>query len=201
MRKLVMFCMCSLFAIIQTTDVLDTSHVLLERQKRFLVYRPGVNWIQLVVGIGIPADVDDHSITWGASMKAFYLLPDNSSYYDNPTIDYARRRKRATSRWDLYKSIIYFVERSGLGDGKACLLRAICELAEIPLEQTSGLFAEILHALLTPSSTPEEIQEYGDLEYHAAEKLGRSTGNCDSLYSECRHSLISKFTKLFSYIK
>ncbi|XP_018323163.2 uncharacterized protein LOC108735625 [Agrilus planipennis] len=96
----------------------------------------------------------------------------------------------------MYRSLNNFIEKSGFGDGKACLLRTICEIAEIPFEKRTGLFAEILHILLTPSTTSEEIEDYSDMEYYAAEKLGKQTGNCHVLYSECSFSLVSTFTKL-----
>lgn len=39
--------------------------------------------------------------------------------------------------------------RFGYGNGKACLLRTICDASSIPFDSKSGLLAEIAHALLT----------------------------------------------------
>jgi DM4/DM12 family len=51
-------------------------------------------------------------------------------------------------RWILYRSIEMAVD--GLGyDGRACMLRTICESAELPLSITSGLLAELFHIVLT----------------------------------------------------
>lgn len=43
----------------------------------------------------------------------------------------------------------FSVLRFGYGNGKACLLRTICDASSIPFDSKSGLLAEIAHALLT----------------------------------------------------
>jgi DM4/DM12 family len=51
-------------------------------------------------------------------------------------------------RWILYRSIEMAV--NGLGyDGRACMLRTICESAELPLSVSSGLLAELFHIVFT----------------------------------------------------
>lgn len=37
--------------------------------------------------------------------------------------------------------------RFGYNDGKACLLRSICQVASMPFDEKTGLFAEILQIL------------------------------------------------------
>lgn len=104
--------------------------------------------VKLVVGIGIPMEIQDHSITIGTAAKAYYLLPTNASEYTHPSIDYARKKRSAT-RWIIYSLIENFFEKSGHGNGKACLLRSICEAAAKPFDKKSGILAEIVHAVLT----------------------------------------------------
>ncbi|KAL3278732.1 hypothetical protein HHI36_016262 [Cryptolaemus montrouzieri] len=48
-------------------------------QKRTLLWREGINWVQAVVGIGVPVDLKDETITIGTAFKAYYLLPTNTS--------------------------------------------------------------------------------------------------------------------------
>lgn len=77
-------------------------------------------------------------------------------------------------------------------DGKACLLRAICETNEHPLPY-HGLFGEFLQMLFSVSLTP-----YADdvlPEYMTAEKAGKERGACWQYRKECKHSLFSTVTE------
>lgn len=102
----------------------------------------------MIVGLGLPIEVEDHSITVGTVVKAYYLLPTNSSNFISPSIDYARK-KRAPTRWIIYDFIEKIFNKHKYGYGKACLLQSICEAASKPFEQKSGIFAEIVHVILT----------------------------------------------------
>lgn len=83
------------------------------------------------------------------------------------------------------------------GGSRACLLRAVCEAAETPFKEGHGLLGELLHVLLTPSTTSEKHEIYTDQEYHAAEKLGStSDGNCRSFFPECESSPLDYFTDI-----
>lgn len=53
------------------------------------------------MGAGVPVDLEDETVIIGIVLKAYYLLPTNSSYYTNPNTIYARR-KRSLTRWDIY---------------------------------------------------------------------------------------------------
>ncbi|XP_050293765.1 uncharacterized protein LOC126734266 [Anthonomus grandis grandis] len=133
-------------------------------------------------------------------MKAYYQLPDNSSYYNMPslaTLD-AHRKKRSTSRWLAYDFLEQILKRNNYPDGKACLLKSICEVASIKLEERAGLLAEIVHTILTPSSTKDDIRDHSDNEYHAAEKLGQEDGKCGQLFPECPIDPIGQYSKLMT---
>ncbi|KAF7280670.1 hypothetical protein GWI33_005636 [Rhynchophorus ferrugineus] len=185
---------------ISNLKIRDTSREFLSRQKRWLVWKEGVNWVSVIFGIGIPVEVQYQSITLGMVLKAYYQLPNNSSYYTNPTIDY-ERKKRSPTRWMIYEMIEKYLEKNKYGDGKACLLKAICELAAVPLEERSGLLAEIVHSILTPSSTDDAIEENDNNIYHAAEKLGKTERNCDQLFPECATGLIQQFSRFMDVSK
>lgn len=80
-----------------------------------------------------------------------------------------------------------FLSNFGL-NGKACLLRAICEVHSKPVHQL-GLIGEMLRLFFTASKSP-----YSDLldEYVAAENTGVGThgpGECYPYYKECPRSL------------
>lgn len=69
----------------------------------------------MVVGIGLPIEIQGSSITWGAVLKSYYLMPTNASQYTNPLawidVTDTTRKKRQTSRWSLYSVLERFTER------------------------------------------------------------------------------------------
>ncbi|PZC83980.1 hypothetical protein B5X24_HaOG206326 [Helicoverpa armigera] len=100
------------------------------------------------------------------------------------------------NRWDFYKVIERMVERYGYS-GRPCLLRTICEAAEVPFTHENGLLGEIGHILFTPSTTKDTLSHHTDNEYHAAERLGRETGvSCEDLFPECEGSILETFTHI-----
>ncbi|XP_050293764.1 uncharacterized protein LOC126734265 [Anthonomus grandis grandis] len=182
--------------------VLDTSKHLLSRQKRWLVWKPGTNWVSVIFGIGIPVNVQAQSITLGCVMKAFYQLPNNSTYFTHPEYYSTLTRKtRSATRWKIYEMIENYLNRNNYPDGKACLLKSICEISAVPLEQKSGLIAEIFHSIFTPSSTDDKIENHVHNEYHAAEKLGKEVENCDHIFPECPIDPVQQFSKFMTVNK
>ncbi|XP_023245905.1 uncharacterized protein LOC106638595 [Copidosoma floridanum] len=143
---------------------------------KYLVYPPPADGaptkVQLILGLGLPMEGAASTII-GYVMKSNYNLPYNASYYFADQNSYDRQQRSTedgslASRYEVYK----LLESAFRGEGKACLLRAICEAASTPLN-TSGLFAQLLHVFLTPSSTEESFVEATDQEYLVAELIGR----------------------------
>ncbi|OWR53527.1 hypothetical protein KGM_209546 [Danaus plexippus plexippus] len=261
------------------------------RSKRYLVYpNGGPARTQFIIGLGVPVDLKEASVTVGTVIKFQYDLPTNSSEYTSRiygfantvsrdmdgnddagdddkrnSIDTSRdvdkelevisdtdndtlvditfndtRRKRSLvyseggamnaidlsdvntelpldeairrqelidrnhleeeeepqrmNRWDFYKIMEHMMERYGYS-GRPCLLRTICEAAEVPFTYENGLLGEIGHILFTPSTTKDSLSHHTDNEYHAAERLGRDVGrNCESLFPECESSILETFT-------
>ncbi|XP_060804572.1 uncharacterized protein LOC106143285 [Amyelois transitella] len=259
------------------------------RQKRYLVYPDGgPARTQFIIGLGVPVDLKEASVTVGTVIKFQYDLPTNSSEYtsriygfantvsrdmdesmdidennteigeakdidsnnvleddfdnvNNTLVDikFEDRRKRSLvyteggifndngvestelsleeairrqeiidqnnleeqepqrmNRWDFYKILEHMAERYGYS-GRPCLLRTICEAAEVPFTHENGLLAEIGHILFTPSTTKDALSHHTDNEYHAAERLGREAGgNCETLFPECEGSILETFTEI-----
>ncbi|GAB0090641.1 uncharacterized protein DMENIID0001_053840 [Sergentomyia squamirostris] len=94
------------------------------------------------------------------------------------------------TRWHVYKMLEAVSNERGLG-GRACVLRLICETAEIPFNHKSGILSELIHILLTPSTTNEPISQHSDNEYFRAEQLGRVGVACAREFSECRGSILN----------
>ncbi|KPJ14431.1 hypothetical protein RR48_13502 [Papilio machaon] len=256
------------------------------RQRRYLVYPDGgPARAQFIIGVGVPVDLKEASVTVGTVIKFQYDLPTNSSEYtsriygfantvsrdmdgdgkedDDKEIDvnekgnelldndyendtlvditFNDRRKRSIifseggsinsidvskpnkisleeairrqeiidqkhrdeetepqrmNRWDFYKIIEHMAERYGYS-GRPCLLRTICEAAEVPFTHENGLLGEIGHIIFTPSTTKDPVSHHTDNEYHAAERLGREAEqDCESLFPECESSVLETFTEI-----
>ncbi|XP_038222138.1 uncharacterized protein LOC119839770 [Zerene cesonia] len=259
------------------------------RQRRYLIYPDGgPARAQFIIGLGVPVDLKEASVTVGTVIKFQYDLPTNSTEYtsriygfadtisrdmdgeakdgeqeasnefndarvigvddngldddsENETlvdITFNDRRRRALlytegniindnqintelpldeairrqelidqknleeqepqrmNRWDFYKVLEHMIERYGYS-GRPCLLRTICEAAEVPFTYENGLLGEIGHILFTPSTTKDVLSHHTDNEYHAAERLGRSTnGGCEVLFPECESSVLDTFTEI-----
>ncbi|KDR23464.1 uncharacterized protein LOC110837185 isoform X2 [Zootermopsis nevadensis] len=133
-------------------------------------------------------------MTMGIVMKFTYQLPTNATVFTNPYSVIQKRSTQMKTRWDMYSKLEATVDRMDL-DGRACVLRAICEAADTTLRY-NGLVGEMLHVLLTPSTTMEKPRSYSDREYHAAERLGTEISeSCHLLYPECNIGLLDLISK------
>ncbi|KAJ6635715.1 hypothetical protein Bhyg_14301 [Pseudolycoriella hygida] len=102
----------------------------------------------------------------------------------------------STARWSLFKGIEMLAERNGLV-GRACMLRSICESAYAPFSFRSGILGELMHIILTPSTTKDTINDHSQNEYHRAEALGKSGAPCEKIFKECTRSLLDQFTGIY----
>lgn len=95
---------------------------------------------QLIFGLGTPLQLDRESVIVGAFSKMMYNLPTNVSQ-----IVISQKPNGRLSRWSLYKKLGKLAELYGLSDnGRACVLRAICEVALVPFESKNGPFQQLL---------------------------------------------------------
>ncbi|XP_030387554.1 uncharacterized protein LOC115634125 [Scaptodrosophila lebanonensis] len=103
-------------------------------------------------------------------------------------------------RWTAYKGLEGLANRLGL-QGRICVLKSICEAAEEPFHVANGLFAELFHILLTPSSSVDKLSEHADNEFYHAEKMGQSGAGCERVFKECRRSLLQHFSELYDNLE
>ncbi|XP_033231737.1 uncharacterized protein LOC117182742 [Belonocnema kinseyi] len=214
----------ALFSLRYTSSLnhgLSHNNAALSRTKRYLVFSPtsdlAITKVQLIFGLGLPMEVDVSTII-GYVMKCNYALPSNTSYLTNPYIRHARSMKydgkilenfpsashekdrnavagETMTRYEIYKMVESIIDT--FQSGKACLLKAICESAGTSLSGEADIFAQILHAFLTPSTTFENYKDSTDQEYHAAEIIGRKESNqCTNLFPECENSILDYFTEV-----
>ncbi|XP_034935143.1 uncharacterized protein [Chelonus insularis] len=210
MKKFLFFIHCCtiyiltilLFSVDLTFSKKNYDVEVLLRNKRYLLFPNPLESetkVQVLFGLGLPMEGEVSTIL-GYVLKCNYNLPYNSSAITHPYIRYQRdairsehNHVRPMSRWEFYRLLESALET--LGSGKACLLRAICEAAQTSFDESNGLLGELLHVILTPSSTTEHSDVYEDREYYAAEFIGKfSEGGCHFSFPECFTDPLSYFT-------
>ncbi|CAG9772593.1 unnamed protein product [Ceutorhynchus assimilis] len=152
-----------------------------------------------VLSFGTPIpDLLMPSTTLGYFMRGIYSVPKNdSSVYTHPNLTDISRSAPIT-RWDIYHALEKDSEIRGHG-GRHCVLRAICEAAEVPMDHHHGFFEEVFHTIFTPSTTNETIRNHSDNEYLAAHELGKNSERiCKRLFPECKVTFLDLFSQLFT---
>jgi len=117
-------------------------------------------------------------------------LQAQPGYYDESQYTYHQRRRRQarSERHGIYQKLQAAFDKAGV-NGRHCLFRTICDVAEAPFEQ--GILGEMLNVMLTASLAgrpdhPNETSEYD--EYIEAELHGKLNGKCEERYSKCKVS-------------
>lgn len=96
-----------------------------------------------------------------------------------------------SSRKVAYKIIENVLNREGK-NGRACMLRAICEVAETPVNHDeNGIIGEFMQVFFTPGEF-ESI----DIEYRDAQSAGRNHVNCERMFAQCPmgHGILDSFS-------
>ncbi|XP_037083350.1 uncharacterized protein LOC119103802 [Pollicipes pollicipes] len=100
---------------------------------------------------------------------------------DDATDSYTYYRSLDEEKADMYSYAENFISQFGL-DGKSCVLRTICEVAEAPV-QDAGVMGEIINTVLRTTVEPTEGERMQ--EYRKAEERGKAVGRCDEYYATC----------------
>ncbi|XP_033207458.1 uncharacterized protein LOC117167018 [Belonocnema kinseyi] len=146
------------------------------RQIRSIGFPEG-SGMGIFFAIAIPIDIPDKSISVSNYFEANYGLPGdkNSSYFEE------YYQKRSIDRRFAYNILENKLKSAGY-PARTCLLRTICEAAEIPLIE-NGLIGDILQILFTPSASQDENLPMEIKEAEFAK-------NCADVYSDCPISLL-----------
>ncbi|XP_066585092.1 uncharacterized protein [Prorops nasuta] len=156
--------------------------------------------IQFTLGVSVPILTrKSGSVVFSSGFQMNYALPWNETQLEPIVI--SSRNIRDLNLKDTYTAIEDTFNKNGWRDGRECLLRTICELAEVPLERNShDVFEEIIHLILTPSedlpASPNSTHQTVDRFYHEAEEVGKSGGDCVTTYSNCDESPLEMITGL-----
>ncbi|CAK9833938.1 hypothetical protein ANTRET_LOCUS10547 [Anthophora retusa] len=169
------------------------------RSGSVLLYPPRTLF-QFTIGVSVPVTMNKRGgVVFSSAFQFNYKLPSNLSELE-PTIIPARQA-RDISLQDTYEAIENLLNRYGWRDGRKCLLRTICEMAETPFGRTrQDVLEEVIHLILTPSedlpgTANSTHQSVGQL-YQEAERLGRSGGDCILAYPDCIGSPLESFTEI-----
>ncbi|XP_018352143.1 PREDICTED: uncharacterized protein LOC108754388 [Trachymyrmex septentrionalis] len=149
---------------------------ILHRPIRSLTFLKNSN-MGIFVALAVPLEDPLNSISLSYFFEANYVLPPNITSLEPWTG--LKRRKRNIERATIYQILESKFESSGYS-GRECLLRAICETSEFPL-QHNGLIGDIMHVIFTPSTSKHEGLSRDVIE---AELVGRNR-NCSKYQPQC----------------
>ncbi|XP_062710763.1 uncharacterized protein LOC115260799 [Aedes albopictus] len=115
--------------------------------------------------------------------------PTQSDRHPEDLLNAFANRSPNFTRKKAYRAIERHLKRTGL-DGKKCLLRAICEAAETPLLEHNGIIGDVMHILLSPSSSADEGLPP---EFYKAEELGEQ-GQCQKYRKRCDKNVLDEIS-------
>ncbi|XP_014470405.1 PREDICTED: uncharacterized protein LOC106742194 [Dinoponera quadriceps] len=174
----------------------------ISRCRAILLY-PEATLYQFTLGITVPVAMTKRGgIAFNAGFQLNFALPWNLTQFE-PTVIPARHI-RDLELQDTYVAIEDLLNEHGWRDGRQCLLRTICELAETPLRRTQrreDVLEEMIHLILTPTEERSAVainssHPSANKLYQEAERLGRSGGDCILTYPDCIESPLESFTEI-----
>lgn len=204
---------CTFISLVVILEVNGSACTQSSRSTRSMIYPElAPTPVTFLCAIGIPVeDLPFETLVSGYALRMQYFLPTNASQVTRiylkpqPITDRKYSKQSAQPslasiyRWIIYRGIEMILQNMGL-PGHSCLLRAICEHASHPLSHESGLLSELLHIVLTPSSSRDAPTMSKDLDYLAAERIGRrGVNSCAAAYGrKCNRSAIDLISVLLT---
>ncbi|XP_056633933.1 uncharacterized protein LOC130443382 [Diorhabda sublineata] len=174
--------LCSLFVLVILANAVLPDYQFIN-PIRFPYSSTGNPYVGLFVAIALPINITGPADLFiSANFESSYSLPENVSVLSYPPIV-------SSARLVLYELLESKIKRYGYS-GKLCLQRAICETADYTTEH-HGVLGDILHVLLTPSSSQKEN---GLEDYANAETYGRTKGHCEKYKKKCPFSILNAFS-------
>ncbi|CAG4935738.1 unnamed protein product [Colias eurytheme] len=162
-----------------------------------LVYPYGATY-KFIIGFSYPVpNKDKISLAFAVNFQYQYLQFQNisevSRYYFIKEVSREEREADLEARKDerlvFYRAVADMLESKGM-NGPDCVLRAICEAAQYPVDE-DGLVGELLHIMLTPdygkTAFDEEDPDYIEAmsPYIDAAVAGRQMFDCAFIYHKC----------------
>ncbi|XP_047496325.1 uncharacterized protein LOC125043963 [Penaeus chinensis] len=157
------------------------------RKKRATLYWPEdsqfVAEFYFTIPISAPSGV---SIPFTIDVPYKFTLPNVTSNILGRGKANSKNTAYFSERLDVYGVVEGIFEKFGM-NGKACMLRAVCERAESHLVE-AGMLGEVITTILAASSASSSDDIY---EYQTAEYYGKTHGDCWNLYPGCPMSLFN----------
>ncbi|KAH8370802.1 hypothetical protein KR093_005033 [Drosophila rubida] len=138
-------------------------------------------------------DINDRALKDNATIFQRMLLKSDDELGVASRVLDATTQPWSGYRWAVYQSFESLAHRMQL-NGRQCVLKSICESSAAPFDERNGLLGELLHILLTPSSSKDALSEHTDNAYLQAEQFGHAGASCDAVYPKCAKSLLEHFT-------
>ncbi|XP_034101967.1 uncharacterized protein LOC117566535 [Drosophila albomicans] len=138
-------------------------------------------------------DIDDRSLKDNATIFQQMLRKTDEELGVASRVVEASTKPWDGYRWAVYQCFENLALRMKL-NGRQCVLKSICESSAAPFDERNGLLGELLHILLTPSSSKDTLSEHTDNDYLQAERFGHAGVSCDTVYPKCEKSLLEHFT-------
>lgn len=157
----------------------DESNIPKSRRKRSIIFPTGSD-LSFDVGISIPISaLSATGTTFDIGLPFSYNLPNSTA-----SLVYSGR-KIEDEHSAIFEMAEDLLNKFGI-NGKACVLRLICELAESHGLQYNGLMGRAFETLFLIDyglSNTDRLYEY-----ISARMYGEHTGNCESAYPQCPFS-------------
>jgi len=164
---------------VRLEDYRDEANIPKSRRKRSVIFPTGSD-LSFDVGISIPISaLSATSTTFDIGVPFTYNLPNSTA-----NLVYTGR-KMEDEHSAVFEMAEDLMNKFGL-DGKSCVLRLICELAEskgLPYNGLLGKAIETLFLIDYGLSNTDRLYEY-----ISARMLGEHTGDCVTAYPTCPFS-------------
>ncbi|XP_050302616.1 uncharacterized protein LOC126740579 [Anthonomus grandis grandis] len=163
---------------------------------------------QFTYGLTVPVILPRRSINISWCFQAQYNLPYNiSNFYPTTVAVRSGGLGVDLARIKFYEYLAMMLDNFGL-HGENCVLRSVCEVAEIPMyEKEDSVLEKIVHFLFTPSlelnlnetNRALENSKFKTLTQKLlkAEDYGKTQGECEIKYSKCIMSIVDLMTVLY----
>jgi len=185
----------SLIVVESQRDVIDTritknSTQILSRKRRFFL--PRVNGWKLEAEFDVIVPLEDPLDKIAFTFKLAYDI-DSTDLSGKRRSSIDRSFKPQTDhRSQTLKTIEKYLNRMGgvVGNGRACVLRAICEVAEAPLT-SDGFLGDLVSTMLVPSYALDGVNGtiFNETDYTQAQKDGYFGDGCTHYHQDCPVSL------------
>jgi len=165
------------FAISSLNGSTGEPKVLSRRKRSLLSGLPTGSSLAVDFSLSVPIDtLKGSSSTFDIAIPFTFEMPSTKSAIRRVEDDHAT----------VYEMAENFISRFGM-DGKACVLRTICELAESRGEHHDGLVGKTMETILLLDYSMSDSERL--YEYIAARTYGEHHGHCDKAYPQCPYSL------------